>query len=281
MALHPPKWRKTCDPFSLSYHDFRPTEILGYPHARNDVFHARGVWHDQEITVYIKVARQNNSAIANDVSLLSQMNAPVFPKVIDADMSPVAFSVTTALPGLRLSTIVGENLDMSSLSYMEEYGAALGKLHCLKPSASSQESRRFHHRPSCDMLEKLNLAYMDAFFQNAPASSKTVFCHGDFHYANVLWENHRISGILDFELSGYGNRDFDIAWAMFCRPGQRFLQTSEEQQLFLQGYARHGDFNADAVRYYMAQCYVYFLYFNDDAPEYCQYIRSWLATNCT
>ena len=80
---------------------------------------------------------------------------------------------------------------------------------------------------------------------------ETVFCYGDFHYANVLWKDHHISAILDFELAGYGSRDFDIAWALFLRPGQKFLKTDEELERFLRGYQKYGDCNVEAVKYYM------------------------------
>lgn len=40
---HPERWRDTCDPFALPYRTFQPMEILGYPHAGNDVFHAHGL----------------------------------------------------------------------------------------------------------------------------------------------------------------------------------------------------------------------------------------------
>lgn len=279
--IHPEKWRETCDPFLLPYRCFRLTEILGYPHARNDVFHAKGICEGKELLVYIKAARPGNRAVANDVAIQSQLNAPCFPKVIDSSDEPTPFSVTAALPGLRLSTIVGANEDMASLSYMEEYGAALAKLHALTPAAPPQADRKFYHRPPDEMLKALRLSHLSGYFAHAPASDQTVFCPGDFHYANVLWEDHRISAILDFELSGYGSRDFDIAWAMFLRPGQYFLKAPEEQLAFLRGYRRWGEYNADAVRYYMAQCYVYFLNFCDDDPEYCAYIRTWLAENCT
>ena len=32
----------------------------------------------------------------------------------------------------------------------------------------------------------------------------------------------------------------------------------------------------EAVKYYMAQCYVYFLQFSGDDAEYCDYIRTWV-----
>lgn len=278
---HPAKWRETCDPFKLQYHSFRPTEILGYPHARNDVFHVRGTVDGQTVTAYVKAARHDGTALRNDTAILSQLDDPIYPKVLDAGSEPTAFSVTSALPGARLSVLLGENAAMESFDYMEEYGAALARLHQLTPAAPPQADRKYRHRPPKELLEQLSLSHLEAFFGHPPEPSPTVFCHGDFHYANILWADKRISAILDFELAGYGNRDFDIAWAMFCRPGQRFLKTAEEQQLFLRGYSRHGEFNAASVRYYMAQSYVYFLQFSDDDPAYCGYIRSWLNENCT
>ena len=56
IRMHPAKWRETIDPFELEYHHFRLTEILGYPHAGNDVFHAKGIYQQQETEGYIKVA---------------------------------------------------------------------------------------------------------------------------------------------------------------------------------------------------------------------------------
>lgn len=275
--VHPQKWRDTCDPFCLPYHTFHPIEIIGYPHAGNDVFHARGILDGTQITAYIKAARQTGADILNEVHILSQLPDPVFPNVIDAGFGNPPFSVTTALPGQRLSSIVGNNETLLSLSYMEEYGAALGQIHRMRPSASLQADRKFFHLPPKDLLEKLDLVYLTDFFANPPARSETVFCHGDFHYANLLWENHHISGILDFELSGYGNRDFDIAWALFLRPGQEFLKTVEERRLFLEGYGRYGTYDTYAIQYYMAQIYTHFLRFCADDASYCAYVRAWLA----
>lgn len=42
-AAHPQKWREICDPFSLEYRWFQLREVIGYPHASNDVFHVRGI----------------------------------------------------------------------------------------------------------------------------------------------------------------------------------------------------------------------------------------------
>ena len=196
--------------------------------------------------------------------------------MIDHGSGSVPFSVTLELPGERLSQIVGENEDLVSLDYMEEYGAALAKLHRTEISAGGVADRKFFHAPSGALLASLGLEELAPFFAKAPEKVPPCFCHGDFHYANVLWDRHHISGILDLELSGYGDRDFDVAWALFRRPGQTFLKTETEQAAFLKGYSQFGEYDRSAVRFYMAQCYVYFLQFSADDAEYCSFVRSWL-----
>lgn len=58
----PSKWRDTMDPFSLKFNNFELKEILGYPHAGNDVFYVRGIGQDEkEIKGFLKVERQKNA----------------------------------------------------------------------------------------------------------------------------------------------------------------------------------------------------------------------------
>lgn len=276
---HPEKWRETIDPFSLNFHSFRLLEVLGYPHAGNDVFHVRGIYQNEEITAYLKAARQKGAAIENEVAVMQKIDLPTVPRILDADFGDHPFSVTSDMPGLRLSVIAGNNEDMVSLEYMEEYGEALGEIHACNIPASPVRDRSYFHIPEDEILEKHNLIYLKSFFENAPKETLTVFCHGDFHYANLLWNNHHISGILDFELAGYGNRDFDIAWAIIRRPGQRFLKTKEERNLFLKGYSKHGKYDLSNIQYYMAQIYVRFMNAFDEDQEYCDYVKKWLSEN--
>ena len=277
---HPKKWRDTCDLFALNFHTFHPIEVLGYPHAGNDVFHVKGTYEGKEITAYVKVARQESAGIENEVIIQKQLDLPYIPKILDADFQDVPFVVTSEMSGHRLSVILGDNKDGTALSYMEEYGETLGYIHTLKPNAAPVSDRKFFHLPADDAFEKLDIAFLKPYFENIPSDKTTVFTHGDFHYANILWEEHHISAVLDFELSGYGNRDFDIAWALILRPGQKFLKTQEEQQQFLKGYCKYGSYNAHAVQYYMAQIYVYFLQLCGDDSTYVKYVKWWLEENC-
>lgn len=277
---HPKKWRDTCDLFALNFHTFHPIEILGYPHAGNDVFHVKGTYEGKEITAYVKVARQEGAGIENEVAILKQLELPYVPKILDADFQNVPFVVTSEMPGQRLSVVVGENKGGTALSYMEEYGEALGYIHTLKPNAAHVSDRKFFHLPTDEVLENLDIAFLKSYFANISFDKTTVFTHGDFHYANILWEDHHISAVLDFELSGYGDRDFDIAWALILRPGQKFLKTQAEQQQFLKGYCKYGSYNADAVKYCMAKIYARFLCFSGNDLAYVEYVKRWLTENC-
>ena len=174
---HPDKWRETIDPFSLPYKSFKPTEILGYPHAGNDVFYARGLFGGKEVKAYIKVARQKGATIENEVAILSQFHSPIYPTVIDCGFAGTPFSVTLELPGERLSVIVGENETLESLSFMEEYGVALATLHLLPISAEPVKDRRFFHAPPDELLKTLGLEECKGFFANSPKDSVQCFCH--------------------------------------------------------------------------------------------------------
>ena len=277
---HPKKWRDTCNLFTLNFHTFHPTEILGYPHAGNDVFYVKGTHEGKEITAYVKAARHEGNGIKNETAILQRLDMPYIPKLLDSDFQNTPFWVTSEMPGQRLSVILGDNEDNMALSYMEEYGETLGYIHTLHPSAAPVFDRIFFHPPTDEMLEKLEIAFLKPYFSNTPSGKTSVFVHGDFHYANILWKNHHISSVLDFELSGYGDRDFDIAWALILRPGQRFLKTQEERQRFLNGYCKYGAYNAQLVQYYMAQIYTHFLCFSGNDLAYVEYVKGWLTENC-
>lgn len=278
---HPEKWRDTEDPYKLPFHQFSLAEVIGYPHAGNDVFQVRGMYCGREVEAFIKVARQRGADIENEVCTITQLNCDLAPQIIDHDDQKTHFVVTLAKPGERLSTIVGENTEHVSAEYMYEYGQTLARLHGVKGAFQPVKDRRFFHAPERDFFQKNDLCYVyDYLTNNRPYEVNRCFCHGDFHYANILWENKHISAILDFELAGIGNREFDIAWALILRPGQRFLNTREEQELFMAGYSSLGSANWEYVKYYMVLIYSWFYQAGEDTPGYQEYIKNVFHEYC-
>ncbi len=271
---HPEKWRDTVDPYELPYRNFRLTEVMGYPHAGNDVFHVKGIYQQKEIEAYIKVARQLGADIENEINIIEHIDCELTPSIIDYDEERKYFVVSVAKPGERLSAIVGDNSNRDSLVYLFEYGQTLAELHAQEGKFADVKDRRFFHIPGKDYFAELNIEFVyDYLLANQPNTVTKCFCHGDFHYANILWENKHISAILDWELSGWGNKEFDIAWALILRPGQKFMNTEEELSLFVDGYLSVGNCNLDYVNYYMVLIYSYFYKIGRNDEAYQTYIK--------
>lgn len=268
----PTKWRETVDPFSLKFAKFKLVEVLGYPHAGNDVFFVKGCFENREVLAFIKFNRQLGADVENEINVLSQINFDNTPKIIDFDEQKT-YRVSLALEGERLSTIVGDNSNMESLNYMKAYGNTLAKIHQLKGDFKPVKDRKFFHIPTKEYFEENNLS-LDVYeylTSNAKTNKNLCFCHGDFHYANILWKDKLMTGILDFELSGIGIREFDIAWAIINRPGQRFMNTQIEIDTFLNGYSLLERFDVKSVYYYMIQIYCWFYPLGKD--EYHEFVQ--------
>jgi len=279
MQQFPTKWRDTVDPFSLPYKNFKLTAVLGYPHAGNDVFFAQGIYKEKQVDVIIKVNRQRGADVKNEILTLQSLNFPFTPEIIDYD-DDMTFRVSIALEGEKLSTILGENKNLESMQYMAKYGEMLATIHSVKGDFLPVKDRRFFHIPNGEVLKQEGFEKVYNYLcENKPKENDVCFCHGDFHYANLLWKNKDISAILDFELSGMGIREFDIAWALILRPGQAFLRTQAEIDEFLNGYSKRASFNYDKIKYYMAQIYLYFYFSNEKNESYTTFIKNWYEKN--
>lgn len=266
---HPEKWRETVDPYSLPYRNFTLKEVVGYPHAGNDVFQVVGICRQQEVEAFIKVARQRGADIRREIDTISALKWNVLPEIIDCDEQKEHFVVTLAKDGERLSTILGANEGLASLDYLYEYGQTLAELHSTTGNFPDVKDRIYFHIPSADHFEKLELTFVHEYLtKHQPQVINRCFCHGDFHYANILWKDKHISAILDFELSGIGNKEFDIAWALILRPGQHFLKAKEEIALFLDGYSSRGVYDPELVKYYMVLIYSRFFEFGASSDGY-------------
>ena len=176
---------------------------------------------------------------------------------------------------------MGDNSDKASLDYLYEYGQTLAKLHGQEGTFPDVKDRKFFHIPDRQYFSELGMEFVyDYLVSNQPQTIQKCFCHGDFHYANILWQNKHISAVLDFELSGWGNKEFDIAWAMILRPGQKFMNTEEELTLFMNGYRSLGSCNWEYVKYYMILIYSYFYKVGSEDAAYQTYVKNVFLDCC-
>jgi hypothetical protein len=115
--------------------------------------------------------------------------------------------------------------------------------------------------------EKLNLV---AWYVNS--------CYGKGGFFSIDKFYQAVSPLIQSEIME--GKEFDIAWALILRPGQRFLKTGEEIQRFLEGYLSHGSFQAEYVRYYMILIYSRFYDFGESSDGYQEYIMKVFRNIC-
>ncbi len=273
--VEPQKWRDGIDPSSLPLQTVTVLEVLGYPHAANQVFYIKGLKDGKEGCYYLKVAHHVDANIRREVEIIRQLDLPLLPKIAEYDESEYRYELTEEIEGKRLSVILSEQGTENALPYMKEMGETLAGLHRIRGSFSEAPRRRFHDIPPLDYCQRNGIEHVYQWLvEHRPEGKNESFVHGDFHYANILWRDEHICGILDFELAGMGDREFDIAWSLILRPGQRFMKTEEERQAFLEGYASLGDYDRQRVEYYMVLIYSRFMKFDDEPYE--QYVRTWM-----
>lgn len=109
--------------------------------------------------------------------------------------------------------------------------------------------------------------------KNHPIIKYDTFIHGDFHYANVLWEYGKISGVIDFEYSGKGFKEQDIAWSLIPRPSQPFSTNIEEIDAFLEGYLEINNYDFELFKWAFLNGCVHFYLMNNDDEKYKNKLR--------
>lgn len=253
----PGKWRETMDPFSLNFNNFKLKQVLGYPHAGNDVFYVSGIGKEgEELKAFLKVERQKNADIEREVSIIKELDFSILPTIIDYSFDAPKYVLTKEAEGERLSYILGNNENMESLKYMETYGELMAKIHNIQIESIPVKPREFT-LPHEFYVEN-ELEYIEQYLRETKIEDTKCFIHGDCHYANILWKDYKVSCLLDYELSGYGSREYDLAWALVLRPGQKFLQTEKEREIFLNSYSKYHYFSKETFDYYMVLFGIFF-----------------------
>lgn len=272
----PEKWKETVDPFSINFNNFELIEVLGYPHARNDVFYCTGKHNNKKVKCFIKYASKPDSDLLHEVEIIKTLDFNFLPKIVDYDENG-KFMVTKEIDGDRLSYILQTDQKENSLDYMFEYGKTLAKIHSVKQDFPKVKHRKFFDIPTVEYLKENEIDFIVEYLQqNKPKEVNECFCHGDFHYANILWKNKKLVAVLDWELSGIGNKEFDIAWAIINRPSQKFLKTQEEVDKFLEGYSSLSSCDIEYVKYYMVLIYSHFISVDKENIEYKKFVRNYL-----
>lgn len=183
-------------------------------------------------------------------------NIPV-PKVLDSGIhDDKTYIVLSKIEGEKLSDIFKENLDIDKEKYLYLYGESLAKIHKLNIDWNLARTRDINDYPDINFYKELDdwenkvIKYLK---ETKPQTiTYNTFIHGDFHFVNILWDNYEITGILDWEYSGMGFMEQDIAWSLILRPGQKFMDNINDVNSFLEGYKSTNNYDNEKLKW----CYI-------------------------
>lgn len=272
------KYRElTIDLFSIQYKNIKLKKIISYPPAGNDVVEAIADIKNKEENVYIKFERSKMANFETEykhLKLLDDIN--IFPKVIEfGSINGKNYIILEKIEGDRLSDIFKQDRKDKE-TYLKEYGKTLSQIHNIQNRGFDKAFQRpinevpKNYKNSDEFSEKI-IKYLE---ENKIEKDNKTFIHGDFHYANVLFKNKKVNGIIDLEYSGLGFKEQDIAWALILRPGQKFMDNIDDINLFLEGYRSESNFEYDKFKWCYINGSIHFYLMNYENEEYKQKIRN-------
>ncbi|MDY0885670.1 phosphotransferase family protein [Dongia soli] len=134
---------------------------------------------------------------------------------------------TSEAPGDVLARRLGEELAKLHRVTLE---AVPGGLAFLEPAGPDLVARRVaDYRRHLDQLPEpqpvLEWA-LNWIEDHAPAIERITLCHRDFRLGNLLIDDGRLTGVLDFEFAGWSDPDEDLGW--LCARCWRFGAFAQE-----------------------------------------------------
>lgn len=154
----------------------------------------------------------------------------------DPVMTGKPFFVMPRLPGTadaRLLTKIPFAAEQQKV-IVQSLGRELAKIHNIDPSPEISEFLPKPKVPPVDHMIATYRAYLDQLPKaspvielglrwaecNQPVEQEYTICHRDFRTGNILIDNGKITGILDWEFAGWSDPMEDIGW--FCAKCWRF-----------------------------------------------------------
>lgn len=263
------KWRDLdIDLNNAKFKNVEIEKIISYPPAGNDVIEV--ILKNGE-NAFIKFERSKmadfKSEIKNINILFRNKYYTKIPYIYEYGIiENKNYIVLSKIEGKRLSEIIKDVKDKNK--YLFKYGKELAIIHKIPTNDFSLAKQRIiNDIPSIENYKnfdsKIN-KYIKYLEENNISKEYNTFIHGDFHYANILWKYGNISGIIDFEYSGLGFKEQDIAWSIVLRPYQKFMDNIDDIKTFLEGYKTINEYDENKLKWCLINAYCHFYLMNKD-----------------
>lgn len=276
MSLIYEKWRELeTDPFDIPFKKIKLKKIISYPPAQNDVIECVCEYNENEINAIIKIERSKMAEFKVEIDHLKKLkNKQNIPNLIEyGKYNNKNYIVIEKMQGERLSDLFKTKImKKEKQQYLYNYGKELANIHQINfKTTHNAKIRIINEYPKSEnysSIPKELETYINFLKENNCFKKNDTFIHGDFHYANILWENYKTTGLLDWEYSGLGYKEQDIAWSCILRPSQNFMDNLSDIKKFLEGYLEIGNFNKKELIWCLINGYCHFYLLNLNNETY-------------
>lgn len=256
---------KTIDLETLSF-----KKIVKYYEASNEVVQCIASDNDHDNVYILKIKRNQNSDFSNEVTNLNILfKNKLYLKIPyireDGIFNDKHYIIYEKITGDKLVDILRKDM---SLKYdlLYKYGRELALIHKINNKEIKNAPIREFYKMIVDNQSKIK-EYVDYLNSNKIVFDNNTFIHGDFHYDNVLFNKKSITGIIDFEYSGMGFKEMDIAFAIVYRDKMNFFDNISDIKVFLNGYNEENSFDASKLKWCIINVTLYF-YVNSNSIKY-------------
>lgn len=246
---------------------FSIKEILNYMPAGNDVIEIKTKNNQNYI---IKIERSKMADFLSEfknINYVKESKYDKLPSIVEFyNKQGIKCLVEEKVKGKRLSEIINsKNKD----KYLYKMGYELAIIHNIncKCELSIAKQRVINQMPYDNLYCKFDGKtdkYLNYLKKYDYKKNMDTFIHGDYHYGNILWYNGKVASVLDWEYSGKGHKEQDIAWALCLRPQQKFLNSLEDIKIFLDGYKKLGEYDSKKLKWCLINGYLHFYLMNKD-----------------
>ena len=254
------------DIFKINFKNFRVFKIINYMPAGNDVVE---VITTNNKKYFLKIERSKVADFVTEnknINRLHEINYMKAPNIIEfINNDNFRCLVLEKINGKRLSEIIN---DKNKKFYIKKLGEELAKIHSIKlDNINIAKQRVINDIPPKNFYVEEDIeikTFLEFSQENDYIKTFDTFIHGDFHYGNILWYNRKLVGVLDWEYSGLGHKEQDIAWALIYRPNQKFMNSILDIKNFLLGYKSIGEYDSEKVKWCLINGLTHFYLMNTD-----------------
>ena len=252
--------------FDLKFNNFVVDKIINYMPAGNDVVEIKTTENNN---YFIKIERSKVADFKAEYENINKIKRLGYSKAPDIigfiDKRDLKVLVLNKIHGKRLNEVIN---DQNKETYLFKLGKELATIHGLNVENFNIAKQRVINEIPYDGLygktDDVSQEYINYLQENNYKKEFNTFIHGDFHYANILWNTEDIEGVLDWEYSGKGHKEQDIAWALTPRLNQKFLNNIEDIKVFLKGYKSISNYDNKKLNWCLINSCMHFYLMNND-----------------